>query len=47
MYFLFKNEYRFLNLLKSPKKGIKVERRKIDGDETIWVIIHIHMEMSQ
>jgi hypothetical protein len=32
MYFLYKNEYRFfLNLLKSPQKGTKVERRKMEG----------------
>jgi hypothetical protein len=31
MYFLYKNEYRILNLLKAPQEGTKVERRKIEG----------------
>jgi hypothetical protein len=37
----------FLKLLKHHKKKTKVERRKMEGDEPIWVIIHIYMEISQ
>jgi hypothetical protein len=28
-------------------KGTKAERRKIEGDEPVWFITHIYMEMSQ
>jgi hypothetical protein len=38
----------FLNLLKSPQEeGDSVLQNKNRGDELIWVIIHIYMEMSQ
>jgi hypothetical protein len=30
MYFLYKNEYKILNLLKSPQEWTKVEKRKIE-----------------
>jgi hypothetical protein len=41
-YFLYKNVYKtFLY------KGTKAERRKIEGNEPIWVMIHIYMEKSQ
>jgi hypothetical protein len=58
MYFLYKNEYRILNLLNHHKKGTKGERRKIEEmNLSILVIIYIemyiilyvyiYMEMSQ
>jgi hypothetical protein len=49
MYFLCKNEYRILKPVEVMiRKGlIKVKNSRIDGDEPIWVIIHIYMEMSQ
>jgi hypothetical protein len=34
----------FLNLLKSPYEGRKEKNR---GEEPIWVIIPVYMEMSQ
>jgi hypothetical protein len=36
----------YLTLLKSPKKGPKVERRKNGRDGQVWEIILIYMEMS-
>jgi hypothetical protein len=44
MYFLYKNEYRILNLLNHHKKGTKGERRKIEEmNLSILVIIYIKM----
>jgi hypothetical protein len=41
---LYKNEYRIFKPVETTiKKGRKKKNR---GDEPIWVIIHIYMEMS-
>jgi hypothetical protein len=37
----------FLNLLKSLEEGDWGRKEKNRGDEPIWVIIHLYMEMSQ
>jgi hypothetical protein len=37
----------FSNLLKSPQEGDYGRKEKNRGDEPIWVIILIYMEMSQ
>jgi hypothetical protein len=34
-------------MLKSHKKGTKVEKKNRGGDEPIQVIIDVHIEMSQ
>jgi hypothetical protein len=51
MYFLTRNKKRmntvYLNLLKSPSEGDEGRKEKNRGDELIWVIMHIHMEVSQ
>jgi hypothetical protein len=48
MYFLYKNEYRISNLLKSQKKGTKVERREMEGrGRHAWVVTHLYTEVSQ
>jgi hypothetical protein len=36
-----------LNLLKSSLEGDEGRKEKNRGDEPIWVIMHIYMEMSQ
>jgi hypothetical protein len=42
MYFLYKNEHRIFKPAEITIRGrAKVERRKIRGDEPIWIIIHI------
>jgi hypothetical protein len=47
MYFLYKNEYRILKPVEiTVRKGLRWKGEN-GGDEPIWVIIHIHMEMSQ
>jgi hypothetical protein len=36
----------YLNLLKSPQEEDKGSKEKNEGDEPIWNIIHIYMEVS-
>jgi hypothetical protein len=46
MYFLYKNEVEFLNLLKSPKERDKGTKEKNRDDETIQFNISISMSIS-
>jgi hypothetical protein len=46
MYFLYKNEYTIFKPVEiTTRRGLSREEKN-RGDEPIWVIIHIYMELS-
>jgi hypothetical protein len=46
-FFLYKNEYRIFKHVELTIRWGLSRREKIRGDEQIWVIIHIYIEMPQ
>jgi hypothetical protein len=45
MHFLYKNEYRIFKPVEiTIRRDLRKEKNK--GDEPIWVVIHIHVEIS-
>jgi hypothetical protein len=47
MYSLYKNEYRIFKPVEiTMRRGLR-RKEKNRGDEPMWVIIHIYMEVSQ
>jgi hypothetical protein len=48
MYFLYKNECKISKHAEiTIKRRLRFRKEKNRGDEPIWVIIHIYVEMSQ
>jgi hypothetical protein len=47
MYSLYKNEHKVFKPVEITIRSSLGRKKKNSRDEPIWVIIHLHMEMSQ
>jgi hypothetical protein len=46
MYFLYKNEHRIFKSVEIAIRSGRRQKEKYRGDEPMWLIVHVDMEMS-